>query len=332
MLSAATSGAERSSVVTTTMQDANPTIAASSPRPQRPGAAFLLYGMVHEISGQADRLDADFLDKLIQRRLKRLERVLSAHGGRLIKPLPQGLVAGFPSAETALITACEMQRRCAVIPQLSDTQLALKIGIHTSLKQALTQRAVDPAEATAAKLSALLGESGIILSEPVLEDLPAELKEKSTAITNDGSAIAAFSVDWNAVPMRALRHAHAAENHSADGDAPLRGNCLVLREGQRSFVLNGRQHVIAIGRDSASEVPIDSAKVSRQHARIIYRQGNFVLIDMSTNGTYVYPDNAPATRVQKNMLILTGKGRISFGQIWKPGTPHSFEFELYAKE
>jgi hypothetical protein len=307
----------------------NPTIAAEYPA-QRTGGAYLVHGAVHEISGQATSIDGDLLGKLIQRRLKRLERVLSAHGGTLVKQLQQGLLASFRSPEAALIGACEMQRRCAVIPQLADTQLALKIGIHATMGKHLTQHTVDPAEATAAKLSELLGESGIVLSETVIEGLPAELKEKSTPIANEGSAIAAFSVDWDTIPMQRPPLPAANEHLTTVKPAQPREARVVLRQGTRHYSFDSRQHVVSFGRDPASDIPIGSPKVSRQHCRIIYRLGHYVLVDLSTNGTYVYLDDDQEIRVQKNMLQLSGKGRISFGQSWQDGSPQSFEFEIVA--
>ncbi|WP_295006620.1 FHA domain-containing protein [uncultured Dechloromonas sp.] len=309
-------------------QDVYPTLSDTEQQAQPLRHDYLLYGTVHETTGQPAHLDSDLLGKLLQRRLKRLERVLGAHGGLLVKSFPRGLVAGFDSAEAALIGACEMQRRCAVIPQLADTQLSLKIGIHASIKQHLTRHAIDPAEATAAKLSALLGQAGIVLSEQVMENLPDDLKKTSTPIANDGSAIAAFAVDWNAVPARPLPRPVALEDGAAARHSPPAGSSIVLRQGDRTFVFDNRQHVIAIGRDMACDLPINSAKVSRKHARIIYRLGNYVLIDMSTNGTYLYPDGGSASRIQKNMIVLSGKGRIGFGLTWEAGSPHSFEFEL----
>lgn len=310
------------------MPDVYPTLSDASQQAQPLSHDYLLYGTVHETTEQSAHLDSGQLGKLLQRRLKRLERVLGAHGGLLIKSLPRGLVAGFDSAEAALIGACEMQRHCAVIPQLGDTRLSLKIGIHASIRQHLTRHAVDPAEATAAKLSALLDQAGIVLSEQVKENLPGELKEASTPIANDGSAIAAFFVDWNAVPAQPPYRSSARENSTAEKHAPLAGSSIVLRQGARQFAFDKRQHVIAIGRDMVCDLPINSAKVSRNHARIIYRLGNYLLIDTSTNGTYLYPEGCPASRIRKNMVVLSGKGRIGFGQTWEAGTPHSFEFEL----
>lgn len=305
----------------------NPTITVESPA-QGVDGAYLVHGAVHEISGQAASIDGDLLGKLIQRRLKRLERVLSAHGGTLLKQLRQGLLASFHSPEAALIGACEMQRRCAVIPQLADTQLALKIGIHTTMGRRLTKHAVDPAEATAAKLSELLGESGIVLSETVIEGLPSGLKEKSMPIANEGSAIAAFSIDWNAIPMQRQPLPAANERLATERQASSRNARVVLRQGARQHHFDSRQHVITFGRDPASDVAIISPKTSRRHCRIIYRLGHYVLVDLSTNGTYVYLDDDQEIRVQKSMLQLSGKGRISFGESWHDGTPHAFEFEV----
>jgi len=310
------------------MQDVYPTLADADQLAQPLSHDYLLYCMVQETTEVPSELDGDLLNKLTLRRLKRLERVLAAHGGQLVKSMPRGLVAGFHSAESALMGACEMQRRNTVIPQLSGTQLSLKIGIHAAIKRHLTQHAIDPAEATAAKLAALLDQSGIVLSEPTMENLPSELKEKPTAIANDGSAIAAFSVDWNAVPIRPVPNPSARGNREGERYAPPDGCCVILRQGSEEFVFDDRQHVIAIGRDVACHVPINSPKVSRKHARIIYRLGNYVLIDTSTNGTYLHPANGSATRIQKNMIVLPDGGRIGFGLPWAAGTAHSFEFAL----
>lgn len=302
-----------------------PTIAPEQPPPQA-DSPYLVHGAVHEISGQAATIDGELLDKLIQRRLKRLERVLSAHGGTQVKAFPQGLLATFHSAEAALIGACEMQRRCAVIPQLADTQLALKIGIHVTLGRRLSEQAADPAEATAAKLSELLDESGIVVSETVSEGLPAELKDKCSPIANDGSAIAAFSVDWNAVPMQ--RQLAASEHHATGKPALPRHAHITLRQGARSYHFDSRQHVITFGRDPASDVTIGSQRVSRRHCRIVYRLGQYVLVDLSTNGTYVYFDSGREARVRKSMVQLSGKGRISLGQSWQGEGAQSFTFEI----
>lgn len=296
-----------------------PTITA--PLRQR-NHAYLVHGAVHEISGHGANLDSCLLDKLIQRRLKRLERVLASHGGRLVKPLQQGLLASFHSAEAALIGACEMQRRCAVIPQLSDTQLALKIGIHAAIGQPLS----NPAMATAAKLSTLITDAGIVLSENVIAGLPSELQQKSAPVANEGSDIAAYVIDWNAIPMH--RPPPPVTEESEPAQAGTHGLQLILCCGSETYRFDSRQSIVTIGRDPGNDIVVNSPKASRKHCRIVYRLGSYVLVDVSTNGTFVAQGSGEEHIVRKNMATLHSPGRLGFGRPWQPEAADSFGFEI----
>lgn len=304
-------------------------ISPSLPAPGRPTASsgYLLRCEVHELSGQAAHGKEEQLRKQVQRHLNRLERVLVSHGGRLIRALPQGLLARFHSAQAALLGACEMQQRCAAIPQLSNLQLALKIGIHHAAAQYQgSKQTVDPAVAKAARLMALLAGPGIVLSQAVADNLPASLKAISTRLAA-GMELDAFTVDWKTLPpfppSRPNTGGDPAHSHT-----PATGSRVLLHQDGSSFTFDGRHAVIAIGRDSTADVPVGSPKTSRIHARIVYRLGNYVLVDVSTNGTYLYPEQGAEAHLRKNMATLAGKGRLAFGMPWAANTPHSFEFEV----
>ena len=64
---------------------------------------------------------------------------------------------------------------------------------------------------------------------------------------------------------------------------------LIMRSGPTpgaAFALEGDQ--INIGRDSANEIVINDAEISRRHARLTFQGGKYVLEDLgSTNGTYL---------------------------------------------
>jgi predicted component of type VI protein secretion system len=49
------------------------------------------------------------------------------------------------------------------------------------------------------------------------------------------------------------------------------------------------------------------------HARIERRRDKFVLIDQSSNGTYVRIDGEPEIQLRREEMILRGRGRVSFG-------------------
>ena len=57
---------------------------------------------------------------------------------------------------------------------------------------------------------------------------------------------------------------------------------------------------------------------SRLHARIERRRDKFVLIDQSTNGTYVTLEGEKEILLRREELILRGRGHISFGHTYQP--------------
>ncbi|PKO40042.1 MAG: hypothetical protein CVU31_16505 [Betaproteobacteria bacterium HGW-Betaproteobacteria-4] len=277
--------------------------------------SYLVHAVVLCVSAAGNSLDDGLLGKLVRRRLSRLERVLDAHGGTLLRPLPQGLLAAFDTAEAAVLVACEMQRRCAVIPQIMETQIGLKIGIHP----ASAGQDQGAAENAAAQLAMLLGAGSIVASAKVVATLPEILREKTSVIAGENIGVAAHLVDWGAIPMRPA---------PAPAKRPKASAGLVLRHGENIYRFDGKKSVITIGRDPGNDVVISAAKASRQHCRIIHRLDHHVLIDLSMNGTFVKSGDAPEKTIRKQMVTLPGSGLISFGQSCQIDGTQVFVFEI----
>jgi predicted component of type VI protein secretion system len=85
---------------------------------------------------------------------------------------------------------------------------------------------------------------------------------------------------------------------------------LIMRSGPTpgaAFTLEGDQ--LTIGRDSANEIVINDAEVSRRHARLTFQGGKYVLEDLgSTNGTFVNGQRLAGPRVLKAGEV------VSFGE------------------
>jgi pSer/pThr/pTyr-binding forkhead associated (FHA) protein len=77
------------------------------------------------------------------------------------------------------------------------------------------------------------------------------------------------------------------------------GGSLVSLTDGREYVLHGRP--LVIGREAGCDVVLDSAKVSRRHAELLMSARGYVLVDSSTNGTFVNGD-----RVHGEHLLARG--------------------------
>lgn len=281
----------------------------------RLATSYLVHAVVLSVSSASNSLDDALLGKLVRRRLSRLERVLDAHGGTLVRLVPQGLLAAFDTAESAVLVACEMQRRCAVIPQILETQIGLKIGICP----APAGQDQTAAEDAAAELAMLLGAGSIVAAAKVVATLPEILREKTSVIAGENLGVAAHLVDWGTIPMRPA---------PAPAPRPKARTGLILRHGETIYRFDGKKSVITIGRDPGNDVVIDAAKASRQHCRIIHRLDHHVLVDLSMNGTFIKSGDAPEQTIRKNMATLPGCGLISFGQSSQVDGTQVFVFEI----
>jgi predicted component of type VI protein secretion system len=68
-----------------------------------------------------------------------------------------------------------------------------------------------------------------------------------------------------------------------------------------------------MGRDASCDVVIGDRKTSRQHARIEKRRDKFVLVDHSSNGTFVTIADEPEVCLRREELMLRAQGRIGLG-------------------
>lgn len=105
-----------------------------------------------------------------------------------------------------------------------------------------------------------------------------------------------------------------------------RGMRLRLRVDDRELVVDERPSSITIGRAEENDVVVKGHLSSRLHARIVIGRSNFVLIDQSTNGTFVQTGYGEELFVRQDILQLKGQGMIGLGCLPEQGSRHTIHF------
>jgi adenylate cyclase len=108
-------------------------------------------------------------------------------------------------------------------------------------------------------------------------------------------------------------------------DSP-RGMRLRLRFDDRELVVDERTSSITIGRAQENDVVVNGRLSSRLHARIVIGRSNFVLIDQSTNGTFVLTGDGEELFIRQDILQLKGQGVIGLGCLPENGSQHTIHF------
>jgi hypothetical protein len=96
------------------------------------------------------------------------------------------------------------------------------------------------------------------------------------------------------------------------------GTELVLDNRERSFA--------TLGRGQENDLVIKGNLVSRLHARVEAGKNRFMLVDQSTNGSFVQSQNGDDAFVRRDAIPLKGQGVIGLGRVPEPQSYHTVEF------
>ena len=278
---------------------------------------------LHEKLGTTEALRA------VDRCMKRIERAVEAFDGDLIKTGGDEMMAAFHTADASVHAAIEMQQRIADLPPVSGVKLAIRVGISCGEGETLGSLVDDEAAQEAALLTGQAKPAQILISGKIKELLSASLASQANEVElgTSGSGGSTYEVLLPDAP--ASLPGSASESPAYTPTPPHTGSgCLRLRYGDDTVLLNEGKTLIRMGRDAACDLVIHDRRASRHHASIERRGSQVVLIDRSTNGTYVMIDGLPEHFLKQSECILRGKGVILFAASSSNPDGECAEFEV----
>ena len=103
-----------------------------------------------------------------------------------------------------------------------------------------------------------------------------------------------------------------------------RARLVIAYQGKEKEFTPG-PHIFTMGRGQDCDIVVSDRLSSRKHAHFVYRKGKFVLIDHSTNGTFVQTEDEQTTFIRRGEMRLWGSGWIALGQPLSDGAAIRFE-------
>jgi adenylate cyclase len=286
---------------------------------------FFLHAKVGRTGAEDEGFDDAQAGHPIERRLNRLERVSAAYRGQINLRFNNGMLVTFESADAALLGACEMQHRCAVLPQVSRQKLALCVGIHQGVVKQREKDGADDARELAAQLAQT--KDGILISQAMLDGLNQDLRKLARPFPEKVSETTVFTIDWRReIPSGA----YGGESFwpTSMHSLPITP-FLYLHFGLKTLEISEISPAATIGRDPESDLVLSDVHVSRYHCRIERRLTGIVLTDQSTNGTTIVSDDGTELLVKNGSAPLKGKGLLFFGRPFKGERRGGVRFEAF---
>jgi adenylate cyclase len=256
--------------------------------------------------------------------LSRLADIAAGRDGVLIKTIGDEIMCRFPMADDALTAACEMHGSLRDAPIPGDHPISVRIGTHFGPVILDGGDVFGDAVNVSARLRDVAKAGQIITTDETVHRASKTLRDKArpfdrASLPGRSQQVEIYEVLWeaNAAVTMIARVSQIQR-------APLSSRLRVSYAGGE--VMQEPTDTITIGRDLQCNLVVASELASRQHARIEYSRGKFVLTDQSTNGTFVHIDGSSEVYLRREALPLSGTGAISLGRSCAQETEHLIRF------
>jgi class 3 adenylate cyclase len=248
--------------------------------------------------------------------IETMKNATEQHGGTVIKTMGDEVMSTFPTADQAVNAANQMQRAIAAHPGLQNdmAHVAIRIGCHFG-PVVLENRDVFGAAVHTANRMTSQAKAGQVMTtitmvEKLSPDWRAAVRQIDVATLKGRShEVALYEVLWQTEDVTSMLPAIALANREQ-----VRPRRLRLRFQGDELVLDDSRTLITIGRADDNDIIIKGNLISRLHARIEASKARFVLVDQSTNGTFVHATNGDEQFIRRDTMPIQGEGLIGLGR------------------
>lgn len=244
-----------------------------------------------------------------------LKGITEAFGGRVVKTIGDGLMCAFPAADAAASAAGEMQKQIALRPPMkSGKTLTIRVGFHFGPVIQDGDDVFGDSVNVAARMAGLALAGQVLTDNATVAALSASLRGSTRQINTlpvKGKAeeVEVHELLWQSGGERTVTVIAGRSTQSAT--LPGGGPSIKLKHQGKETTF---KDTIYFGREAAgNHITIADPMASRRHAKIELRAGKFVLVDQSSNGTYVVLGNNVEQRLKREEMILYSTGKFAFG-------------------
>ncbi len=247
--------------------------------------------------------------------------------GTVIKTIGDEVMCTFPSVDNAMSAAAQMQALISTDTDDGEDSIpvSIRIGCHFGPVVEEQNDIFGAAVHTANRMTSQAKAKQIVMSGTTVEQMGAEWAAQTRQIdiaTVRGRVgeVALFELLWQPDEATSMLPTLGWESRTQTATR------LVVSFRDTTVEVTDLKKHINMGRADDNDLVVKGNLISRIHARIEKRRGRFMLIDQSTNGTFLQTDTGEETFVRRDSTELVGEGIIGLGRVAKPGTPLAIHY------
>ncbi len=251
-----------------------------------------------------------------------ISEIFVSNGGHIVKTLGDGVLATFSQAPNAIEAVIEMQRRHQkhLVSSRTSLRMPIRVGVASGEVEIVAGDCYGDAVNVAARLSDLSGASQIWAASSVLDSAGRDASIRyrplgPISIRGRAEPCSVYQIEWKVAENSDFLTMQASIDTSlpsSTGDALGGEISLAWLDTVKSF--KAFDLPVHIGRDRNVEFIVNDPRVSREHARVDWRNGSVVVVDVSTYGSWIRFSGASSDLLlRREECVLHGTGEIALG-------------------
>lgn len=251
--------------------------------------------------------------------------IVDRHRGTLVKTIGDEIMVRFDSPSDGVRAACEIQEENESGRVFSGQRISLRAGIHYGPAILDAGDVFGDAVNVAARMAGIAKATQIITTGDTVEKLDDDLQEMSrefdrTTVKGKTEVLSICELLWESDDVTTM--------NVPSGTAPApESSILVLAFGGDQIRISSADYsTFTMGRGTQADLVVPAPLASRVHCRFEFRRGKFVLVDQSTNGTFVKTGDGENVYLRREELLIWGNGMVALGEEISSQNEHVVRF------
>jgi adenylate cyclase len=235
-----------------------------------------------------------------------LRTAAESAGGRVVKLIGDEVMMLFATPDAAARAAAKMHQCIEALPAVAGDEPSLRVAFHSGPIIQCDRDVLGDTVKLAAKLVEQAQKGQTLTSGQTA----AQLSAKMRPFLRDLQRVA---LTGRSETIRLCEMLKTSLNGAARAQEAKARTMLRLAYDDQVVVCSPEKPRLVIGRHTACDLVIGDKLASRQHCTLEARGDEFVLLDHSTNGTYVTFEGEQEVLLNGAGLALATHGWIAFG-------------------
>ena len=247
--------------------------------------------------------------------------------GTVIKTIGDEVMATFPDVDDAMSAAIMMQTQItADNKEEGRIPVSIRIGCHFGPVVQEQNDIFGAAVHTANRMTSQAKARQVVISGETVKKMSDKFKDQTrqidvASVRGRIDEVALYELLWNPDEATSMLPTIEWEGRGKNSSK------IELSFRDQSIEVSDQRKSVSLGRADDNDLVIKGNLISRIHAKIEMRRGKILLIDQSTNGTFLQNIEGDESFVRRDSVELHGEGTIGLGRSEEPGSSLAVHFK-----